>query len=447
MALAQPGCPPTASENPLPRLPHLLLFSAIWATALPAPAAESGRLRVMIETDAPGGDPDDLGSLVRFFCYANEWDIEGIFCTRRADQATNREGGKACLLRFIRAYEEAWLKLTTHDPRFPTPDALRAVTHASADVAARDAIVRAADRADPRPIWYVNWGTDDGNPTAMRRALDHVKATRPPADYRAFVDRFCFSRDARHVSEHIPHLRFWVDTRDPDRWYRRFAPLTATAGGFDVEKDVKTGHGKLGSYYSIQKEGDTPGFLVLVPTGLSDPTRPGWGSWAGRFAPRTDQYRRDGLFWSDAADAWRGTTSRDNTLLRWAEQLQNDFKARMDWFVRDFAGANHPPVPVLGGVAGLAHVEVTAKPGATVKLSAAGSRDPDGDPLHYEWFVYPEAGSYRGAAAVRGDTSAEAELALPADARGKSLHVILQVTDGGSPPLTRYRRLVIDCRE
>jgi hypothetical protein len=34
-------------------------------------------------------------------------------------------------------------------------------------------------------------------------------------------------------------------------------------------------------------------------------------------------------------------------------------------------------------------------------------------------------------------------LRLPADAAGKTIHVVLEVTDAGTPPLTRYRRLVV----
>jgi hypothetical protein len=33
---------------------------------------------------------------------------------------------------------------------------------------------------------------------------------------------------------------------------------------------------------------------------------------------------------------------------------------------------------------------------------------------------------------------------VPSEARGKRLHVILCVTDGGVPALTRYRRIVLD---
>ena len=110
------------------------------------------------------------------------------------------------------------------------------------------------------------------------------------------------------MREHIPHLHLWVDTRNPDRWYHRFRPLTATAHGFDIDRDVKTGHGQLGCPLHIQKEGDTPGFLYLIPNGLSDVQLPRSGSWAGRFVPRTDEHRRDGFYWSDARGQvkWNG---------------------------------------------------------------------------------------------------------------------------------------------
>jgi hypothetical protein len=38
-------------------------------------------------------------------------------------------------------------------------------------------------------------------------------------------------------------------------------------------------------------------------------------------------------------------------------------------------------------------------------------------------------------------------LVVPANAAsGQTIHVILQVTDDGNPPLTRYQRVVITCK-
>ena len=45
-------------------------------------------------------------------------------------------------------------------------------------------------------------------------------------------------------------------------------------------------------------------------------------------------------YWANQKDAWQGTTHRDNTLMRWAGHLQNDFRARLDWCVKDYAGAD-----------------------------------------------------------------------------------------------------------
>ena len=60
----------------------------------------------------------------------------------------------------------------------------------------------------------------------------------------------------------------------------------------------------------------------------------------------------------------------------------------MDWTIKPYAEANHPPVPRLGHPK-----QLTAKSGERVELSAEGSSDPDGDGLSYEWFYYAEPGT------------------------------------------------------
>jgi hypothetical protein len=132
-------------------------------------------------------------------------------------------------------------------------------------------------------------------------------------------------------------------------------PLTATAGGFDIERDVHTNHGPLGALYPTntthkQKEGDAFTFICLIPTDMNDPLQPTWGIWAGRFGVRGDwQPRKANYYWAGERDAERGTTNRDNTVRRWAVDLQNDFRARMDCCVRPLDEANHPPQAVLNG--------------------------------------------------------------------------------------------------
>jgi len=77
-------------------------------------------------------------------------------------------------------------------------------------------------------------------------------------------------------------------------------------------------------------------------------------------------------------------------------------------------------------------------------LDAAGTVDPDGDDLRYEWFVYAEAGTYDGLVTLANANAPKCTLHIPSDAAGKTIHVILQVTDNGAPPLTRYRRIIVE---
>ena len=73
--------------------------------------------------------------------------------------------------------------------------------------------------------------------------------------------------------------------------------------------------------------------------------------------------------------------------------------------------ANYPRRPRLAHAGTL-----TARPGVRVQLSAEGSSDPDGDPLSCRWFYWMPPGT-------------------------GTMHIILAVTDHGTPRLTRYRRV------
>ena len=122
----------------------------------------------------------------------------------------------------------------------------------------------------------------------------------------------------------------------------------------------------------------------------------------------------------------------------------------MDWAVKPKDQANHPPVAKLGHASHL-----TANPGARVELSAAGSSDPDGDDLAYEWFYYGEPGTLCTSSGKTGQPLAienanqrEAAFIVPFDRvmppGTGTMHIILAVTDHGTPRLTRYQRVIID---
>jgi hypothetical protein len=420
----------------------------------------AARVRLIIETDA-GGDPDDEQSLVRFLLYANEWDIEGIIAnrpaTRRPENKNPEDTGLGVVRRLLDAYGRCRPNLVQHDPRYPEKEFLwqRTVAGYNDTQEAVNLILAAVDKDDPRPLWYSDWGTDHGAAeNNLKRALDRVLRERGPEGYARFKSKLrltSYDKFGEHTTTLTPPFGIWVNTFEPPvegkRWYHRFSALIGRAGGFDLARDVLTDHGPLGALYPTNttywgKEGDTMTFLYLVPTGMNDPNEPLWGSWAGRYG-LNESFPGKRYYWANQTDAWSGVTSRDNTLARWAADLQNDFRARLNWCVKPPREANHAPQVFVNGVGGKGVLRIAAQPGREVSLDAGASRDPDGDALAYEWFVYRETGTYQGDAALTNASSALTFLQVPGDAGGRTIHVVLAVRDGGTPPLAAYRRVVV----
>jgi hypothetical protein len=434
----------------------------LFLLALSAQLFAQEKLRVIIETDA-GGDPDDEQSLIRFLLYANEWDIEGIIANRQTARLGENlnpvRTGLGIVQQQLTAYGEVYARLREHAADFPTKHYLwdRTVSGYSNSDAGVNLIIASADRDDPRPIWFQNWGTDHGSdPSNLKRALDKVLVERGSEGYARFKNKILLcsaDKFEEHTTRIAPAWRLWVQPSLPNmdggNWYHRFGPLTATAGGFDLRRDALTGHGPLGALYPTntniqQKEGDSLYFLYLVPTGMNDPMQPGWGSWAGRFGVR-DDFRPSipNYFWANLRDAWQNTTNRDNTLKRWAADMQNDFRARLEWCVKSYRQANHHPVAVINGDTTRKVLRVPARSGTVLDLDASGSTDPESDALTFQWAVYDEPGTCHGDVQVMDPDSRQARLSVPPDSAGKDIHVILTVRDNGSPSLARYRRAII----
>src|SRR5476649_1934547 len=94
-------------------------------------------------------------------------------------------------------------------------------------------------------------------------------------------------------------------------------------------------------------EGDSPSFLYLLRTGLSDPEHSEYGGWGGRYAAITPDDM--GGLRASTADEVIGVDGKKYrtapaTIWRWRDAFQNDFAARMDWTVTgDKNQANHNP--------------------------------------------------------------------------------------------------------
>ena len=124
---------------------------------------------------------------------------------------------------------------------------------------------------------------------------------------------------------------------------------------------------------------------------------------------------------------------------RFFAAAQNDFAARLKWSVTPkFSDANHEPKVRVKGPP-----EVPARPGSTVRLEGEVS-DPDKDTVKVTWWQDNAAGTYSGDVRFSDHAALSTSFRVPDDAQpGNTIHVILEATDNGTPPLTRYQRLIV----
>jgi hypothetical protein len=443
----------------------------------PVPPAE--KHRIVLLTDI-GGDVDDMQSLTRFLMYSDQYDIEGLIATsiRIFPNHPHRPPDGAPQPRYLHQWVDAYAQvrpnLQKHSEGWPEPDALRATIREGAltgrdgpfnirtgiagegsghfplsqiigpdrDTSGSQHIIEVVDRDDPRPVWIPIWGGS----SELAQALWRVRNDRSAADLARFVARlrvYAWGRQdatGRWIEENFPSVYSIVSIGGI--LYSADPKLCDQAW---LDTHVRFNHGPLGALCPLRKgmlgEADSQTFLGLIPNGLSEMEHPDWGGWGGRFwrAPGSD------TCWIDLpsnvdADAL------GSTITRWAPHFQNDYQARMDWCVKEFKEANHPPRPVLNGDDTLRPLEIAARPGQRIELDATGSSDIDGDGLRCEWRYFPEAGTYAGDLTIEPAAGMTASFVVPPDASGKSMHVLLVVTDDGEPPLTRYRRIVVRCQ-
>jgi hypothetical protein len=489
----------------------------------PAPAGSgidpyAARTRLVVLTDI-ANEPDDQMSMVRLLVYSNRLEIEGLVAGTSTWMRNTVRPDVIRLL--IDAYEQVRPRLLEHQPGFPTAEALREVVatgqpgYGMAAVGpgktspGAELIVRAADRDDPRPLWVTVWG----GANTLAQALLDVRARRTPEEVERLVSKLrVYSISDQDdagpwLRREFPGLRYVVlpSTQDGeqygwatwtgisgDRYYRNCPGADFTTFSDDwVNANIRA-KGPLGKHYLYPcciHEGDTPSFLGLVDNGLASAMSPAFGGWGGRYVWR-QFYGETRPTWTQGGDSFPGRdSSRDlvvgtdgrtywsdqATIWRWRTAFQNDFAARMDWTVKGVREANHNPEVVVNGRAGKEPLTVEARAGVPVTLDAAGTRDPDGNALHYRWFFYPEAGTgipgrpvvARSArprmpppgaggipsAPVGGPPQPAPRVTVQDDSTAKATvvpnvagtaHVILAVEDDGVPPLTSYRRIIFE---
>jgi len=450
--------------------------------------------RVIVTSD---GEIDDECSMVRFLLYTNEWDVEGIITSSsQYHWHGHRWAGDDWLDPYLNAFSEVYPNLILHDDAYPSPEYLKSISFLgnvetegemdSITPGSQHIVKVLLDESDDRPIWIQAWGGTN----TIARALKSIEEEHPDKmDYVAKKLRFFFiwEQDTTYQAYIRPHWgKYNITTIVSDQFeaiayrWKNCQPLKMQQYfvGSWMKENILENHGVLCSLYKahtksdnnfedgdFRSEGDSPAFMHQINTGLRNMESPDWGGWGGRYilvrentwldpVPAKDYDYPEGRWYSSTAwgrkSSRKGATVFNNEqhkeyfkpIWRWSDAFQNDFAARADWCVISFDEANHPPVVKLAHA-----IDIEAKTGETIKLSANGSADPDGDELTYSWWQYQEADTYPGNVTVENSNAKDASITVPADAKnGQSIHIICEVKDNGIPQLTRYQRVVINVK-
>jgi len=431
----------------------LLLISLVITqnTAFARIVKAGKRPRIIATTD---GEIDDRCSMVRFLLYANEWDIECIIISSSKFHWDGHDwAGINWIDGQIDQYAKVYETLKQHASGFPTPNELKNkvwvgnISNVGAmdkDTPGSDRIVEVLLDNKPGPVYLQAWGGTN----TVARALWKIQHKHPDQMEKVSNKAIIFiilDQDTtfrKYIEPNWPNLQvlgsFSQFACIAYRWDQKIpSPQKSFFEKPWMETNILKGHGPLCSLYeakngAFRSEGDSPSFMHQIRVGLRSMEKPGYGGWGGRFV----REKPNGNTWRGAKD----DGDINKPIWRWAQAFQNDWAARADWCVKSYKKTNHPPEVKLSS-----KPDLKAKPGQTVQLSAKGTKDPDGDNLTYKWWQYKEPGTYKGAVNIKNANRQQVSFVVPGNAKnGQTIHIICEVTDNGSPPLTRYGRVIVN---
>ena len=459
----------------------ILLFGCLMMAILNDAQSPSEKLRVMVLTDIEN-EPDDAQSMVRFMTYANHWDIEGLVATTSLHQKKKIAAWR--IREIITAYGKVRENLLLHESGYPDTNYLKSILKEGypdfgmdavgkgKDSEGSDWIIQALEKEDSRPLWVLVWG----GPNCLAQALWKLQVTKSKKELATIQSKLRVYTISDQddtgpwIRKNFPGVFYICSPGTNDKGAYHHGTWTGISGdkfngrfsgaNFAIvdnpwlDKNIRKNHGPLGAEHPTTKylmEGDTPSFLYLINNGLGNSEHPNYGSWGGRYelyTPKTEKWFYEPEtrpIWTNAEDEVMGydssfQTSNKATIWRWRQAYQNDFAARIDWSIKTYAEANHPPV------AKLAHDnELRVVSGDTVLLNASPSSDPDNNTLSYEWIYYREVGTYESKSAIKINNAKNvlASFVAPKVNKPETIHIILALTDNGMPALTRYQRVIV----
>lgn len=485
------------------------------------------KARTVITTD---GEVDDMNSVIRFLLYSNEMDLNGIVLTSSVyHYAGDKEKGiepfrwtgTKWLYDMIDAYEEAYPNLSKHAEGYPEPEYIRSVTKIG-NISNKGEMEKETEGSqfletlflddDSRDLYVQTWGGTNTTARALKSIEEKYKDTDEWQQIQKQVSDklvlyIILDQDDSYndyIAKNWPDIRIIND--QSNFWHFAYAwkyhtdEVNSRLQGDWNYKNILNGHGKLLSMYALMgdgkmiegelpeeqrgdeaylknnpqykkydfiSEGDSPSFFYLIDNGLRSMEDPSYGGWGGRFGAVNEKLYRNTVL---DFDPFTKRYEAEYSLMRWFDDIQDDFAARADWAIAsDYKDANHnPTLTIKEGL------DLTASPGEEVTLNAEGS-DPDGDQLTYSWWKYFEADKYEDAKVqvpevqaekagdlqlglhrelgkdeqvdtivLQGKDTASVRFTVPNDAKvGDTIHIIAEVQDDGEYKLKHYQRVIV----
>ena len=445
---------------------------------------EIEKTRLLVLTDIEN-EPDDAQSLVRLLCYANHFEIEGLVAT--TSTWMRKEVADWRIHEIVDAYAKVRDNLEVHEKGFATGAELKDKIKKGRSVFGMEGVgvghdsegsewlISTLEKEDDRPLWITAWGGTN----VLAQALWKMERTKSSGELNRLISKMRVytisdqDDSGPWIRENYPNLFYIVSPGyeengggqyhyatwsgiSGDRFHGRFdGPDFSLVDNCWLDENIRQNHGPLGAEHphtDYLMEGDTPSFLGLVQNGLNDLENPNYGGWGGRYELYIPPYKKymyqteSRPIWTNAQDevyselTKQQHTSNHATIWRWRQAYQHDFAARMDWSnTSEFEEVNHPPI------AKLSHSnELIVYSGDIISLNADGSSDPDGDELNYHWIYYREVGTLNPSPEFEVNNQQKISFETQEVQSEKTAHFILEVTDNGTPALSRYQRVIVN---
>ncbi len=437
--------------------------------------------RIIVMTD---GEVDDRSSMVHLLLCSNEVEIEAIIQSASFSHPSGHSS-EPWLADEISHYAQVYPNLSIHADSYPVPDSLKArcfvgdedPSHVVVEgngmnrfpgdkpqidptdweeTPGSKRIVEVLLDPDPRRVYLLAWG--GGNTAA--KAFQILRYRYSTEEYQRAVKKAVMYNiwyqdgAGNYIETYHPDVTMLVSYGFLGTWGYGALRYSEDFIKYHLSKDNPLSLDYVNSYIN---EGDSPSFFYVLGNGLRGYEDPTWGGWGGRFR------KVDGLK-NVYVDVSKMSYSA------WTEYVLRDFEVRNGWCnTPDYDKVNHYPTIELD-----TPLDMTAHSGDTVTI---GFRATDNDkpnpeamwqrygtlweqqgmskeqfmersknmrpmPVQTGWSQFKEAGTYDGWVKLNHGRD-NVSFVAPMVSEAKTIHLLMEATDQGSPALTSFARVVV----